>query len=738
VCGLALVSCSSRTDNDGYIVVPQIDDPLKLPYRFVISTTAPFTTEGGGRGDGYMIPIQLGTDRGTGCYIVGNGWRPKTPLTGVVFYSDIKMTEALAHINIRAPRVDDTRAADLDRDGVDEAIVTYVINDSLFLETVDFADKDKLAYRKLLVVGEDLDSNGYWDGKGLICAIEDVNDDGYSELIISTDVGYDLYPRLVNCVDWHNDSILWRFESSGIVGRENTYVVDFPDEPACVIVGVSSKGNRAEAGEMTDQHSYLLAIDRHGGLLWRRETGDVFSGGPIELLDFDADGNPDILASHRLDVVEGTNSEVRHQRGLLRVYDSRGELLFSEELGLDRFAPSLKSFDIDDDGIKEIIVSVSDATLEIRDQQMQIIRKCRFPACANILDCRDFLGRGDKQFLIYGRDRKAWLTDLEFRPLAQYPEDLVASRTQVYSTAEEPNRSRLVLSRDLGHYISLANVAPTPWNMVFYRQPLLAFLLAFIPMSLVVLLIVFYSIRIRIKNRIIAEAQVRDAAYTAHKSLIASIAHRLRNSMYLAVLNTQTLRTKYGSSLETKPARMLGQIQDSLRLAAENITAFSTYEKIEQEKRSDQVDMHRLAAKVISDYDSPLQEKHIDVELRAVGPVVVAANEQHCYLILEGLLKNSIEAFDGQKEGKIDISISAMSDRIKIRYQDNGPGMTPEVLRELGRNIVSTKPTTGLGIGVLSIFEVCKVYNGTITYDSVPGRGVVVTLALPGAEQGGK
>jgi signal transduction histidine kinase len=244
------------------------------------------------------------------------------------------------------------------------------------------------------------------------------------------------------------------------------------------------------------------------------------------------------------------------------------------------------------------------------------------------------------------------------------------------------------------------------------------------------------------KNREIQEAQSQlveaaedKARYEAHKGLIGSVAHRLRNSMALAAMNVQTIKSKHKEGLSEKVMKMLDQAQGSIQLTSDNIKAFTDYEKIEQEKQDTPVNVSQTIETVLKAYEHQIQEKNVAVQVSCAPDVEVYANKHHVYLVFDNLVKNSLEAIAGAKnlahQPAITIAVQRNNDRIALDYEDNGPGIPDKVLEQLGKKIVTTKPTTGLGIGVLSIFDVFRVYGGSIHYEHRKEGGVTTKAVFP-------
>jgi signal transduction histidine kinase len=76
---------------------------------------------------------------------------------------------------------------------------------------------------------------------------------------------------------------------------------------------------------------------------------------------------------------------------------------------------------------------------------------------------------------------------------------------------------------------------------------------------------------------------------------------------------------------------------------------------------------------------------------------------------------------------------AAGRERANIEIIDNGPGMSPEFVRDrLFRPFQTTKPD-GVGLGVFTAGQIVRHHRGTIRVQSGQGEGTVIKISFPGA-----
>jgi len=102
------------------------------------------------------------------------------------------------------------------------------------------------------------------------------------------------------------------------------------------------------------------------------------------------------------------------------------------------------------------------------------------------------------------------------------------------------------------------------------------------------------------------------------------------------------------------------------------------------------------------------------------------------YRALVDLVTNAIEACTEVDTGTLVVLGSrGEPDAVVLSVEDNGIGMTQEVLSSLYTRFISTKATGGTGLGMVVVKKIVDEHGGTIDVDSVPGKGTVFRIRLP-------
>jgi len=102
-------------------------------------------------------------------------------------------------------------------------------------------------------------------------------------------------------------------------------------------------------------------------------------------------------------------------------------------------------------------------------------------------------------------------------------------------------------------------------------------------------------------------------------------------------------------------------------------------------------------------------------------------------IVFQNLLINSAQAMQG--EGTIRVAIASTARWTTITIADTGPGIPAEVRKRLFQPFHTTK-ARGTGLGLSTAKRLVEAHDGTITVESPPSGGALVSVRLPAGHVG--
>ncbi len=139
---------------------------------------------------------------------------------------------------------------------------------------------------------------------------------------------------------------------------------------------------------------------------------------------------------------------------------------------------------------------------------------------------------------------------------------------------------------------------------------------------------------------------------------------------------------------------------------------------------------------IVSDTLEVLSARADDARVRlyAQGDAAVDADPRRLKEALLNLVANAIEATP--PGGAVDVEVRPAPDGAEIVISDTGRGMEAETLRRIGTPFFTTRDG-GTGLGVVLARSAIAQHGGSLRYESEPGQGTRVRVALPRSAGGG-
>ncbi len=99
---------------------------------------------------------------------------------------------------------------------------------------------------------------------------------------------------------------------------------------------------------------------------------------------------------------------------------------------------------------------------------------------------------------------------------------------------------------------------------------------------------------------------------------------------------------------------------------------------------------------------------------------------------LFNLIENSREALAGKGRITVLVDCCSTSEVLTISVEDNGPGISAEIIERIWKPFFSTHAGEGLrGLGLSIVNDIMKLHQGSVKIVSEPGRGTKVELIFP-------
>ncbi|HDR8441635.1 TPA: HAMP domain-containing histidine kinase, partial [Bacillus cereus] len=210
--------------------------------------------------------------------------------------------------------------------------------------------------------------------------------------------------------------------------------------------------------------------------------------------------------------------------------------------------------------------------------------------------------------------------------------------------------------------------------------------------------------------------------------LAASISHEVRNPLTVVKGFTQLLKTP-NLTPESRD-EYIKHILEELHRAQGIIDDYLTFAKPASEKL-DEISIEQELNRVIN-MILPLCNMNTIHITKDFSTATIVGNKQHFQQCFLNLIKNGIEAMPNG--GTLNISSSISNNKVIIRIEDSGIGMSQEQINRFGEPYFSTK-TKGTGLGTMVAVKIIETMQGSLRIRSVVNKGTTLTITFPKCSQ---
>jgi len=239
--------------------------------------------------------------------------------------------------------------------------------------------------------------------------------------------------------------------------------------------------------------------------------------------------------------------------------------------------------------------------------------------------------------------------------------------------------------------------------------------------------------------------------------LVSGVAHEINNPTGLILLEVPILKRFHGdaakilerfyrengdftcgglpySRMREEVPRSLEKLQDAGKRIKRIVDDLKDFARRDDTDCSELVDLNATAQAAVRLVEPSIRKatNRFKAEYRK-GLPRIRGNAQRIEQVLVNLILNACQALPDDSRG-IELTTwhDAFRDTVVFRLHDEGTGIAPEHLSRLTDPFFTTKQDqggTGLGLSVSA--GIVKEHGGTLEFQSNPGSGTTVTLALP-------
>lgn len=222
-----------------------------------------------------------------------------------------------------------------------------------------------------------------------------------------------------------------------------------------------------------------------------------------------------------------------------------------------------------------------------------------------------------------------------------------------------------------------------------------------------------------------------DQALIAEQRFTADASHELRSPLSAIQMRLQLLQRKYAEVPEIY--QQLNSIQNDVNrgtLVLENLLLLARLDPADaSELPKTWISLEQMTQHVLNSLDPFIDEKQVQIHIQSED-VQVYVNEELLFICIRNLVDNAIRYTPAQ--GNIYIQIGPLNNSNSFEIQNDGEGISQDILDRLGERFyraLGTK-TQGSGLGLSICKKVIDLHHGQIQFTASKYGGLSVCVYL--------
>lgn len=223
---------------------------------------------------------------------------------------------------------------------------------------------------------------------------------------------------------------------------------------------------------------------------------------------------------------------------------------------------------------------------------------------------------------------------------------------------------------------------------------------------------------------------------------INNLTHELKTPVFSISLSSKIAKKQLEEGKPENTAKFLTLIEnenEKLKTHIDKVLELATLENSHHALKKEPADLHQLIGEALENFDLKVKEqggiliKHLEAKSHHL-----AVDKNHFKNAVHNLLENALKYSPEKVE--IEVATRNGEGRFVLIINDKGIGIPLEHQKRIFEKFYrapnkNLHPVKGFGLGLNYVQNIVKAHGGTVSVESVPGKGSTFTLSLKSAKR---
>lgn len=216
-------------------------------------------------------------------------------------------------------------------------------------------------------------------------------------------------------------------------------------------------------------------------------------------------------------------------------------------------------------------------------------------------------------------------------------------------------------------------------------------------------------------------------AIAMQKRFTSDAAHELRTPVTALKLQISAMQHDDQAAL----AHSLQQAQGGVARMERLVHQLLTLAKVDPDARQQEMQsfaLNPLLIKVLNDLSPLYRKKQLDIGFTRADEVAMTGLPGEIEVLLNNIIVNAIHYTPAH--GVINLSLTALTDGLRLEVEDSGPGIAPDALEKVFDRFYRAEQSevTGSGLGLAIVKEIALKHQASVRLENKPSQSGLIVI----------